>query len=217
MKKYILFTVILLGFSFSCQDYLDFPPEGEVPVDEFFQTEDDALKAVNAMYGYLRSWSISAFNYLILGSVPSDEIQKGSSPGDGSWANDYDNFQFTKTQLQIREFWTGRYGGINLANQVLANVPDIEMSAAVQSRMIAEAKFIRAMHYYYLVRAYGGVPLIDQIPAGPERAIRTTADETWEFIETNLRDAIPDLPETVPPAEYGRATAQEVFPLGQNS
>jgi starch-binding outer membrane protein, SusD/RagB family len=207
MKKYIILTIIILGFSFSCQDYLDFPPEGEVPVDEFFQTEDDALKAVNAMYGYLRSWNISAFSYLILGSVPSDEIQKGSSPGDGSWANDYDNFQFTKTQLQIREFWTGRYGGINLANQVLANVPNIDMSAAVQSRLIAEAKFIRAMHYYYLVRAYGGVPLIDQIPAGPERALRTTTEETWDFIETNLREAIPDLPETLNPAEYGRASA----------
>lgn len=206
MKKYIIFTLIILGTLFSCQDYLDFPPEGEVPVTEFFNTQEDAQKAVNAMYGYIRSWNISAFNYLILGSIPSDDITKGSDPGDGSWANDYDNFQHSKTQLQILEFWTGRYEGINLSNQVLRNVPDIDMSDDLRKRMIAEAKFMRAFHYFYLVRAYGGVPLIDKIPAGPERAVRATLDESWDFIETDLRDAMQELPETVPSTEYGRAT-----------
>lgn len=207
MKKYILFTMVVLGALISCQDYLDFPPEGEVPQDEFFKTQDDAQKAVNAMYGYLRSWDISAFNYLILGSLPSDEIMKGSEPGDGSWANEYDNFQFSKTEVQILDFWKSRYQGINFSNQVLKNVPDIEMSPEIRKRMIAEAKFLRAFHYFHLVRAFGGVPLIDKIPAGPERAVRATVEETWDFIETNLRDAIPDLPATVPPAEYGRTTS----------
>lgn len=206
MKKYITYMIIA-GLMTACSDYLDFPPEGEVPVEEFFKTQKDAAKAVNAMYGYLRSWNISAFNYLILGSLPSDEIQKGSSPGDGSWANDYVNFQFTKTQAEINSFWTSRYEGINLANQVLANVPGIEISAGTKSRMLAEAKFIRAFHYYYLVRAFGGVPLIKQVPAGPEGLIRTSAEETWEFIESDLREAIQDLPETVPSTEYGRVTA----------
>ncbi len=207
MKKYIIFSLVILVTMFSCQDYLDFPPEGEVPVTEFFHTQEDAQKAVTAMYGYLRDWKISAFNYLVLGSIPSDDILKGSGPGDGSWANDYDNFLFTKTQLQILEFWSGRYQAINLSNQVLHNVPNIEMSDGLKNRMIAEAKFLRGLHYFYLVRAYGGVPLIDQIPAGSERAVRATTEETWDFIETNLRDAIPDLPETLPDSELGRATA----------
>ena len=207
MKIYIVYILIMAGLLTACSDYLDFPPEGKVPVEEFFNTREDAVKAVNAMYGYLRSWNIAAFNYLILGSLPSDEILKGSSPGDGSWANDYVNFQFTKTQAQIKDFWTGRYEGINLANQVLTNVPEIDMDAGTKSRMLAEARFIRAFHYYNLVRAFGGVPLVKQVPAGPESLIRTTAEETWDFIENDLRDAIPDLPETVAPAEYGRATA----------
>jgi hypothetical protein len=206
MKKYIILLIIGLGLLISCEDYLEFPPEGEVPQEKFFITQEDAQKAVDAMYGYLRFWDISAFNYLILGSLPSDEIIKGSSPGDGSWANDYVNFQHTKTQLQILEFWTGRYEGINLSNQVITNIPDIEMSASVKSRMIAEARYMRAFHYYYLVRAYGGVPLVKEVPVGPEGLIRTTLEDTWDFIETDLRKAIPDLPETVPSSEYGRAT-----------
>ncbi len=207
MKKYIISLLILLGLMVSCKDYLDFPPEGEVPVDQFFQTQADAQMAVNAMYGYLRSWKISAFSYLILGSLPSDEMLKGSSAGDGSWANEYVNFQFSKTQGQIRDFWTGRYEGINLSNQVLANVPNIEMSETIRKRMTAEAKFLRAFHYFYLVRAFGGVPLVTTIPPGPEGLIRTTADETWALIEEDLRAAIPDLPESITSEELGRATS----------
>ncbi len=198
--------MILLALLTSCQDYLDFPPEGEIPQDQFFSSQEDAQKAVNAMYGYLRSWNISAFSYLILGSIPSDDILKGSSPGDGSWANDYDNFQHTKTQGQILDFWTGRYEGINLSNQVITNVPAIEMNEDVKKRMLAEATFMRAFHYYYLVRAFGGVPIIKEVPAGPEGLVRASLEETWGFIESDLREAIPNLPETVPPAEYGRAT-----------
>ncbi len=206
MKKYIISLMIALGLLVSCKDYLEFPPEGEIPQEQFFHTQEDAQKAVNAMYGYMRSWGISAFNYLILGSIPSDEVIKGSSAGDGSWANDYDNFQHTKTQLQILEFWTSRYQAINLSNQVITNVPGIAMDGGVKKRMIAEATFLRALHYYYLVRAYGGVPLIKEVPAGPEGLVRTSTQETWDFIENDLRAAIPDLPETVPASEIGRAT-----------
>ncbi|MCK5135420.1 MAG: RagB/SusD family nutrient uptake outer membrane protein [Bacteroidales bacterium] len=206
MKKHIVIPLIILGLLVSCQDYLEFPPEGEIPQTEFFNSQDDARQAVNAMYGYLRFWNISAFNYLILGSLPSDEILKGSSPGDGSWANDYVNFQHTKTQAQIKDFWTGRYEGINLSNQVITNIPGIEMNEGVKNRMIAEATFMRAFHYYYLVRAYGGVPLIKEVPAGPEGLVRTPLEETWGFIESDLRAAIPDLPETVPSNELGRTT-----------
>ncbi len=198
--------MFLLALLVSCQDYLEFPPEGEIPRDEFFTSAEDAQQAVNAMYGYLRSWDISAFNYLILGSLPSEDMLKGSSPGDGSWANDYDNFQHTKTQLQILEFWTGRYKGINLSNQVITQVPDIDMDPNLKKRLIAEATFLRAFHYFYLVRAYGGVPIIRSVPAGPEGLVRASLGETWEFIESDLRDAIPGLPETVPAGEYGRAT-----------
>jgi hypothetical protein len=206
MKKYPIILVLGLGLLVSCQDYLEFPPEGEIPQEQFFTSQEDAQKAVNAMYGYLRSWDISAFNYLILGSIPSEDIKKGSSPGDGSWANDYDNFQHTKTQVQIQDFWASRYKGINLSNQVITNVPDITMDEALKKRMIAEARFMRAFHYYYLARAFGGVPLIRQVPAGPEGLVRTSLEETWSFIEEDIRAAIPDLPESVPSSEYGRVT-----------
>jgi len=206
MKKYFLLILLVLGILSSCTDYLEFPPEGSQESSNFWADEADAQLAVNAMYGYLRTWDITAFNYLILGSVPSDEIIKGSVVGDGSWANAYDNYEFTKTQGQINDFWASRYKAINLSNQVLANVPGIDMDENVKARMIAEAKFLRGMHYFYLARAFGGVPIVDSIMPGIEGIVRTTLDETYDFIEKNFEEAIPDLPEVIGSAEYGRAS-----------
>ncbi len=206
MKTYIVFFLLFLAAFTSCKDYLEFPPEKEVPTTEFFKTQADAEMAVNAMYGFLRTWDISAFNYLILGSLPSADIIKGSVTVDGPWANAYMNFQYTKDQQQIREFWQGRYKGINLSNQVISNVPGIDMPQAAKDRFVADAKFLRAFHYFYLVRAFGGVPIVDKVPVGPEGMVRASLDATWSFIIQDLNDAIAGLPETVPSAEYGRAT-----------
>jgi hypothetical protein len=206
MKKNTLFLFAFLFVFTSCNNYLDFPPEAEVPVAEFFQTQDDATKAANAMYGYLRSWDISAFNYLILSELASDNLIKGSSPGDGSWANAFPIFQFTATDGQIRDYFNSRYKGINLSNQVITNLPAITMSETLKTQIIAEAKFLRAFHYFFLVRAFGGVPIVDKVPVGPEGMIRATADETWDFIETDLLEAIPNLPESYPNNLLGHAT-----------
>jgi hypothetical protein len=73
--------------------------------------------------------------------------------------------------------------------------------------MIAEARFLRAFHYFYLVRAYGGVPIVAGVPVGPEGSVRATEDGTWAFIIEDLKAAIPVLPSTVPPDEFGRATS----------
>jgi hypothetical protein len=206
MKTNIILLFMILVALSSCENYLEFPPEQQVPETEFLQTEADAQKAVNAMYGYLRSWDISAFNYLILGSLPSGDIMKGSSPGDGSWANEFVNYQYTKNNGQIRDFWSSRYKGINLSNQVISNLPDIDMNSDLRKRMIAEAKFMRAFHYFHLVRVFGGVPLVIQVPVGPEGLVRASAEQTWDQIVKDLKDAIDDLPATVSSSEYGRAT-----------
>lgn len=206
MKKNIITLLFILLVITSCNDYLEFPPEGEVPVAEFFQTEEDATKAVTAMYGYMRHWDISAFSYIIMSELASDNLVKGSSPGDGAWANSFPIFQFTKTDGQIKDFFNCRYKAINLSNQVISNIPNISMTESKKTQYIAEAKFLRAFHYFNLVRAFGGVPLVDKVPVGPEGMIRATADETWDFIETNLNEAISNLPESYPDNQLGHAT-----------
>jgi len=207
MKKYIIIALIFGGLLSSCSGYLEFPPENEQLGSDFWADATDAQAAVDAMYGYLRTWDISAFNYLIVTSLPSDEIVKGSVVGDGSWAVTYDNYEYTSTYQHIYDFWVARYKAINLSNQVIDNVPNIDMDGDVRDRMIAEAKFLRAFHYFYLVRAFGGVPVLLSLDEARAGAARSTKEETYAAIEKDLQDAIDVLPDYVPDTELGRATS----------
>lgn len=143
-----------------CTDkFLDVPPQGQQKAEQFFVSESDATKAVNAIYANLRSWTNTAFAPIAIESVGSDDAEKGSDPSDATFMNDYDNFTVTSTQGQLSDFWNGQYQNINLCNQVLDNVPSINMDATLKARYLAEAKFVRAYSYFRLVRAFGDVPL----------------------------------------------------------
>jgi hypothetical protein len=188
--------------------YLDVPPQGEQKGEAFWQNESDATKAVNAMYGNLRSWTQVAFAPIAIESLGSDDAEKGSNPTDATFMNKFDNFTATSTEGQIQDFWTGEYQQINLCNQVLDNVPAISMDANLKSRYLAEAKFLRAYAYFRLVRAFGDVPLRLHLPkdASEYNIPRTPKEQVWDAIEQDLTDAASILPQTYGPADVGRAT-----------
>jgi hypothetical protein len=141
-------------------------------------------------------------------SLGSDDTEKGSTTGDATFMNDYDNFNVTSSQGQIQDFWTGQYQNINFCNQVLDNVPAISMDATLKSRYLAEAKFIRAYSYFRLVRAFGAVPLRLHLAeeAADYNLPRTSKDSVYAAIEQDLNDAAAVLPQTYPATDIGRAT-----------
>jgi starch-binding outer membrane protein, SusD/RagB family len=124
-----------------------------------------------------------------------------------------DNLDFTGTYQTDREFglrnvsptngalteaWENAYIGINRANSVLGAIPTVEGLAADRaSRLRAEALFIRSMHYYNLVRWFGGVPLVltPSSGVGPEALVsRNTREQVLEQIIKDLEEAAPLLP-----------------------
>ena len=206
-------SAVVLGIALVAQtgckkSFLDVPPQAQQPGQAFWKTQEDATQAVNAMYANLRSWEMVAFAPIAIESMGSDEVEKGSSPGDATFMNNFDNFTHTSTEGQVNDFWLGQYRSINLANQIIDNIPDIEMDATLKSRYIAEAKFIRAYNYFRLVRAFGGVPLRLNLPANPEEfnLPRSSKEEVYAAIENDLTDAAAVLPQTYGPADVGRAT-----------
>ena len=193
----------------SCsKSFLDVPPQAQQPSQQFWKTADDAAKAVNAMYGNLREWKQTAFASIAVESMGSDETEKGSSAGDATYMNNFDNFTASSTEGQINDFWLGMYQEINLCNQVLDNVPAIEMDATLKNRYFAEAKFIRAYMYFRLVRAFGDVPLRLKLAkdATEYNLPRTPAAEVWAAIEKDLTEAAAVLPQSYGAADIGRAT-----------
>jgi hypothetical protein len=202
----LLSTALLAS---SCKkSFLDVDPQGQQPSAEFWKSADDATKAVNAIYANLRKWENVAFPALVIESVGSDEADKGSTPNDATFWNLYDTYTVTSTEGSLQSFWTGQYQNINLANQVLTNIPAIEMDENLKARYLAEAKFVRALSYFRLVRAYGDVPLRLTIPkdASEYNLPRTPKDQVYAQIEKDLTEAATVLPQNYPATDLGRAT-----------
>ncbi|MBW6490347.1 MAG: RagB/SusD family nutrient uptake outer membrane protein [Lentimicrobium sp.] len=207
-NKWIVSFLFITALIFSsCKDYLDFPPENSIPAEGFFETAEHAEQSVNSIYAHLRSWPMVSFAYIIMQEITSDNAVKGSAVGDASFINDYDNFTFTANQFVLKDYWAGRYTGINLANQSISNIPDITMNESLKTRLIGEAKFLRALLYFDLVRAFGDVPTPTAVPVGPEINFRTPEAQVYEQIESDLLDAISVLPATYDAANKGRATS----------
>ena len=211
IKKLLNPKVIAIVFLFvytSCNDkFMDVSPQGQQKAEQFWVSESDATKAVNAIYANLRSWPNIAFAPISVESMGSDDAEKGSDPSDATFMNDFHNFTVTSTQGQLSDFWNGQYQNINLCNQVIDNIPSIKMDATLQARYIAEAKFVRAYSYFRLVRAFGDVPLRLAIPkdATEYNIPRTPKADVWKAIEQDLTDAAA-LPQAYSGADIGRAT-----------
>jgi starch-binding outer membrane protein, SusD/RagB family len=124
-----------------------------------------------------------------------------------------DNLDFTGTFQTDREFglrnisptngaltdgWASAYIGINRANSVLEGATTATgLTSAQQSRFRGEALFIRSMHYYNLVRWFGGVPLVltPSRGVGPDALVsRNTREEVLARIIADLDEAAPLLP-----------------------
>ncbi|HEX3023838.1 MAG TPA: RagB/SusD family nutrient uptake outer membrane protein [Chitinophagaceae bacterium] len=199
------FFIALTGCN---KSFLDVPPQGQQPTQQFWQTQADATKAVNASYANLRSWTEVAFAPIAVESLGSDDAEKGSDPGDATFMNDFDNFTATSTEGQLSDFWNGEYQEINLCNQVLDNIPNISMDATLKARYLLETKFLRAYSYFRLVRAFGDVPLRLHVPsdASQYNIARTAKAQVWAAIEQDLTDAAGGLPTSYTGADVGRIT-----------
>lgn len=210
LHKTIALGLIASFISFqSCKkSFLNVDPAQNTAATLFFKTQDDATKAVSAMYANLREWNNIAFAPIAVESMGSDDVEKGSTASDATFFNDYHKFTITAGDAQLGGFWKGQYQNINFANQILTNVPGITMDETLKARYLAEAKFIRAYSYFRLVRAFGDVPLRLSLPkdASEYNLPRTAKAQVWAAIETDLTDAAGVLPQTYGSADIGHAT-----------
>lgn len=209
MPQMILVLLVSLIFLWGCGNkFLEVAPQGQKESKNFWQSQDDASEAVNAMYAFLHSWTMVGFAPMAVMSMPSGDVDKGSTPGDATFMNDYIHFSVTSTQGQLNDFWTGEYQEINLCNQVLDHVDTMHFNDNLRNRFMAEAKFIRAFCYFRLVRAFGGVPLRLHLPQGTNEynIPRTSKDSVYAAIEKDLTDAAAVLPVTYDAVNVGHAT-----------
>ena len=209
MKKSIL--LLTLFTFFSCNDFLQKDPLVGVVEENFYNTEEDAIAAVNAAYAALQfEMTPGGHFHWFWGDVMSDDSDKGGSgPNDTPELGQLESFQGpVNTPLLLGE-WEADYEAIYRANVVLERIPPIDMNEGSKNRILAEARFIRAFSFYNLVTIFGGVPLVDRVLSPSEFNLpRSTAEEVWQLIESDLNIAAMDLPlrSEYPLEDLGRIT-----------
>jgi hypothetical protein len=204
-----ILMIAALFVSQGCKkSFLDVTPATTTTAAQFWKTSADATSAINAMYADLHIYNEIAFPSIALESMGSDDVTKGSVPTDASYMNEYHTFTVTSGEGQLEGFWLGIYNSINFANQILDNVPAINMDASLKARYLAEAQFIRAYDYFRLTCAFGDVPLRIHVPksASDYNLARTPKTQVYAQIEADLTAAAAVLPATYSSADIGHVT-----------
>ncbi|WP_439415937.1 RagB/SusD family nutrient uptake outer membrane protein [Larkinella sp. GY13] len=197
---------MLLIFASSCsEDYLNLSPPTTIPVGQYFKSQSDITAALNGAYGGLRGYYGSFF---AMAEVPTDNTE--SNPRADSFIGDFDRYSWVVTNGTITGSWSSSYAIISRCNILIEKSEAIQMDAALKARYQAEAKFLRALMYFNLVRFFGDVPIVlTEINTEPEAYTynREPVTKVYEQIEKDLLEAANVLPASYTGANIGRATS----------
>ena len=191
--------LFLAATIYGCQDdFLDQVPESSLTDVNFWQTESDLKQGVNGAYSSLRG--LGTFSFWLFGEMRSDNTTfQYNAPQRGQENREQvDQFLANSANTLIQGFWRDTYTSIARCNDVIAHVEAIPASDAVKKQAIAEVKFLRAFHYFNLVRQFGAVPLrleVTKSPTDAPSAGRATVDAVYAQIVADLEAAAADLPE----------------------
>jgi hypothetical protein len=197
--------LLLMGTALvACTQDLDITNPNAPDTANFWQTEADAINGINATYGALQQRGAYARWLGFAYDIRSDAGFAGCG-----WRELCDFNAFIQGNYNFepsREIWQHHYWTIFRANQVIDNVPNINMTPALRDRIVGEAKFIRALMYFNLVNLYGSVPLVVRTPLPGELPDQATPTEGYAQIETDLTEAAAILPVSYSGSDIGRAT-----------
>jgi hypothetical protein len=207
--KYWVITGFIVLITASCQkDYLDRVPLSGPSSSSFYSNEDELKLGLIGCY--------KSINFNINGE-PRTWISILDMASDIGWNRSNSDVQtmgngsVTSQTTAIKQLFTGFYDGIGRCNFLLDNIDNLKdkISPVVYAQTKAEARFIRAMNYHYLVELFGGVPLVTKVLKLEELQIpKSTKAQVVDFIIAEMDEAAKDLPNTYGTLDtyHGRAT-----------
>ncbi|MCF0054592.1 RagB/SusD family nutrient uptake outer membrane protein [Dyadobacter sp. CY356] len=196
----VLIPVFILS---ACkEDFLERPPTDSIVDASFYQTDDQVLASTALLYS--KVW----FDYNDKASYNLGDFRAGTAY---SAYNDRGNVLFNTTgnTPENGSAWRSFFIVVGQSNLAINNINQFAgtaVSPTVKKMAIAEARFIRALAYRFLVMNWGAVPVIeDNLKLLSDTTVtRNTPESVWKFITSEMRSAANDLPET--PIRPGRVT-----------
>lgn len=198
----------------SCNDsnLEDVKNTGTFDTSNYFQNEEQSYSGLVSTYDMLRKYSGGFENMVTFFNGASDDFYSGGgNSSDGAGIQGFSNYSINPV-IMPASYWKDYYQGIAKANLLLERIPNANMNDQTRKRFIAEAKVLRSLYYFELVRMFKNVPLIlkpvlftDDYYNIPQ----AKPEDVYTQIESDILSAINDLPMSIPAAnkgEIGRIT-----------
>lgn len=212
MKKIhsILITILFFGMTLSCnEDALFQTNPNELSPETFFKTAAQVESAATAIYADLQTRGLyTRHMFFMHDNMAQENARNQQLEADKV---EYLNFSFNADHGAIGMYWESCYRGINKCNFVINNsekineLEDSVLSGTQKAKFIGEAKFMRAMYYFFLATRFGGVPINDGLSTEP--LPRSSVDDVYSQIISDLTDAANSL-ESKEAEATGRATKE---------
>lgn len=213
MKR--LYTILLItgSFAMSCNK-LDESPSSLITAPQFYRTQADATAAVSAVYSALNTDAAGDFPMygrnlnLLTGNGSDDQVFSPSNTNTDVRA--LGTATYVAANDRVKKNWQQHYFGISRANIAIDNIPAIDFDTTLRARLVREAKFLRGLLYFNIVRFWGDAPLILHDPTSIDvtkvKVKRAPKDSVYAQIIADLTEAT-KLPENYTGANIGRATS----------
>lgn len=206
MKKY-RFNILSLGIAAagllatatSCGDsFLDVESKTESNTENFYKSENDAWRALLGCYdGWRQLGSATTLNFYMAATIMSDETFGATGNGDGRNYQAIDRFDQSESPADLTiysEAWKLSYAAVYRCNELITRENSIQWQEGSGNHglYIGEARTLRAMLYFDMVRLWGNIPLFLE----PVNENRTQADPdaVYAAIVSDLKYAIENIP-----------------------
>lgn len=209
-KFYKYLTAVGMSMSlvtFSCTN-LDEELYSTVTADNFFKTDDEFIAALGAAYSAFGGLGNHS-NLWSTNELVSDELiitTKGGDWYDGGVLQQLHKHEYTFDNSFFNNTWQFLYGGINTVNRLISQFEDLKASGNEDAdAFIAELRGIRALWYFWVCDAFATGPLVTDFKA-TEAPGNATRQQLYDFVESELTEILPLLPDAKDASTYGRMT-----------
>ncbi|MEX0772840.1 MAG: RagB/SusD family nutrient uptake outer membrane protein [Balneolales bacterium] len=194
-NKINISLICLVAGLAACHDSVtNLSPESELTAPGFYQNAQDLNAAVLGVYSSYQSRLPNDWTML---EMPTDNMHRTGYHNIAD-LNVMNNLSWSSEANPFVGYWQQSYNGIYRANGVLANLDTpIDYAPDQKEQLEGEAKFMRALFYFDLVRAFGGVPQVTELLSVDEArgTPRSSESEIYTLILDDLEDAYELLPE----------------------
>ncbi len=208
MKKYVLFILCIILFT-SCDKLLVEKPKSFLSPAQFFNSDDEAIAAVNGAYStlyyiYNNGNGTGGLGYW---SPLGTDIARPTGGRESTFP--FHTYSLSSSnEANSDNVWTTLYKGVANCNLVIDGVTNnSSISSKVSSEVLGQAMFLRSLYYYWLTCMWGDVPMwldaLDVDKIGGEIP-RTPVDSVRLQMISDLKVAAADLPSAWSGADLGR-------------